>query len=65
MGGNARKPVFRESDQVIAKLACSATETTWNKELLFVASFEMIHSNQGITKAPVGLSAPLLFAKAD
>ena len=68
MGLVATKPVFRVSDKVRFKPACSATETSWKIEISLVASLNMILSNKQITKALIrlrqcaGWSAPLLFA---
>ena len=65
MGFNATKPVFRVSDKVRFKPACSATEKI---EISFIASLEMILSKKRITKALirlrgcVGWSAHVLFA---
>ena len=49
------KPVFRVSDEVKQKQACSAAETSKNNEISLVASFEMILSDKRITEALVTL----------
>ena len=56
------------SDQVILKPASSATETSHNREISLVASYNTILSNKRITKGLIrlcsgaGWSAPVLFA---
>ena len=71
MGRNARKSVFRVSDKVRFKQACSATETSNKVEISFIGSLYMILSDERITQALIRLpgstgcladSAPLLFA---
>ena len=68
MGLVAVKPVFGVSDQVMPKLACSVTETSYNSEISPLASFNMILSNKRIINALIrlrvcaGWSASLLFA---
>ena len=63
-----RKHVFRFSVQVRLKPFCSATETSYITETLYVASLTNILSREGITKALTrlrscaGWSAPLFFA---
>ena len=42
VGREARKLVFGVSEQVMLKSACSATETSWNIEILHVASLFVI-----------------------
>ena len=65
---DVRKPVLGDSDQVIHKPACSATETSYKTEILLVASLDMIFSIKRITTALIrlrtcpGWSGPLLFA---
>ena len=67
MGIDMTKPIFRVSDEVKQKPACSATETNTNNEISLVASFEMILSDKRITEALIrlcgctGWTAPLLF----
>ena len=41
---------FGVSGEVRFKPACSSIETSWNSEISFVASFDTILSNKGITK---------------
>ena len=55
MGIDMTKPIFRVSDEVKQKLACSATETNKNNEISLVASFEMILSDKRITEALIRL----------
>ena len=68
MGCDTLKSVFRVSDKVRYKQACSPTETSYKIEISLVASLDMILSNMGITKALIrlgghtGWSVPLLFA---
>ena len=50
MGRGARKPVFRISDKVRFKPACSATETSSKNEISLIASLDIILSNKRITK---------------
>ena len=63
-----RKPVFRVSDQVRLKLACSATEASMRLEILVTETWDITLSRQETTKALIrlrgcaGWSAPLLFA---
>ena len=53
------------------KLACSATETSQNKEISLVGSLDVIFSNKRITKVLsrlrgcAVLSAPVLFANTE
>ena len=67
MGIDMTIPVFRVSDEVKQKPACSATETNKNNEISLVASFEMILSDKRLTEALIRLcgctswTAPLLF----
>ena len=68
-GPDVRKSVFWVSDHVVPK---PATETTsYNCEILLIASFDMILSNKRITKALIrlrgsaGWSSPLLFANPE
>ena len=55
MGIDMTKPIFRVSDEVKQKPACSATETNTNNEISLVASFEMILSDKRITEALIRL----------
>ena len=70
MGLVATKPVFRVSNKVRFKPACSATETSYKIEISLVASYDMVHSKKRITKALIrlhgcaGWSALLLFANS-
>ena len=65
--GLVTKPVVWVSDKARLKPFSSATETSWNIEIMLVASLDMILSNKPITKALISLwvctgwSAPLLF----
>ena len=62
-----RKPVFDVFDQVMFKAACSAKETSYNIEILLVASLDIMLFRKLITKALIrlhgcaGRSATLLF----
>ena len=47
---DVRKPVFKVSDKVRFKPACSATE-----KILLIEGLDMILSNKGITKALIRL----------
>ena len=55
MGIDMTIPVFRVSDEVKQKPACSATETNKNNEISLVASFEMILSDKRLTEALIRL----------
>ena len=46
LGLDGRKPVLGVSDQVMLEPACSATETSLNSEISFVASFDLVLSNK-------------------
>ena len=65
---NARKSSFGVCDYVSLKAACSATETSYDLEVLHVVSVGITLSCKPITKALSrlgicpGRSAPLLFA---
>ena len=65
-----RKPVFRVSDQLRLKPACSATEYSYSLEILKSDRRGIILSRQRTTKVLIrlrkcaGWSAPLLFAHA-
>ena len=65
----ARKPVFGVSDKARLKTVSSATETSWNIEIMLIACLDIKLSNNRITKGLirlrgcVGWYAPLLFAK--
>ena len=68
LGLGVKKPVFGISDKVRLKPVSSATQTSYEIEILPAASLDMILFNKGITKALIklckcaGWSAPLLFA---
>ena len=51
----ATKPVFGVSDKVIFKLACSATEKSYNIEILLVECLDIILSVKRTTKALIRL----------
>ena len=55
LGIDARKPVFGIPDQVRLKPVYSPTETSWNIQILLVASLDMILSNKQITKVLIRL----------
>ena len=67
MGLIATKPVFRVSDKMRFKPACSATGTSSKFEIALVASLDMVLFKKQITKVltrlcgSAGWSAPLLF----
>ena len=67
MGLQVRKPVFRVSDEVRFKPACSSTEISYKIEISLIASLDMILSDKQIKKALIrlcgyiGWSAPVLF----
>ena len=54
-GSRGEKTCLRVSDHVMPKPACSATETSWNHEILLEARFDMILSNKRIRKALIRL----------
>ena len=68
MGRDATKPIFKISDKLRFKPACSATETSWKVETSLAASLDMILSKKRITKMLIrlrgcaGWSTPLLVA---
>ena len=53
--GLVTKPVVRVSDKARLKPFSSATETSWNIEIMLVASLDMILSNTPITKALISM----------
>ena len=67
----ARKSVFRVSDKVRFKPACSGTGSSYKIEILLVATLDIILFNKRKTKALISLprwagwSAPLLLANPE
>ena len=55
MGLDVRKPVLGVSDKVMLKPTCSATESDLNIEISLVASLDLIHSKNQLTKALISL----------
>ena len=51
----ARKPVFKVSDQVRLKPACSTSEASWSLEILDLESIDIILSRQLTKKALIKL----------
>ena len=70
LGRAMRKSVFRISDKMRFKPACSATETSLKIEISLVVCLDMVLSNKQKTKVLIrlqgcaGWSAPFLFANA-
>ena len=59
MGNNARKSVFRVSNKVRFKPACSATETRLKIKMSLVTSLVMKHSNKQTPKTGFLASRPI------